>query len=199
MINTFSLEQIYAVLVTCGRDFVGVRDRALIMMLMDCGLRASEAAGLDLDNVHWTECTLLAMGKGSRERVVPFGQATRKALTNYTFRRGDLDTNALFLSTLGCQMDRHRIWDIVGERCARAGITGVRCSPHTLRHSFAVSYLRNGGDVFSLQKMLGHSSLDMTRKYAELSQTDVIDKHRLYSPADRLRAADHGARRRRLR
>ena len=75
----------------------------------------------------------------------------------------------------------------------------MRCSPHTLRHSFAVSYLRNGGDVFSLQKMLGHSSLDMTRKYAELSQTDVIDKHRMFSPADRLESAKKSGKRKRLR
>jgi integrase/recombinase XerD len=62
----------------------------------------------------------------------------------------------------------------------------------------AVSYLRNGGDVFSLQKLLGHSSLDMTRRYAELSQTDVQDKHRLYSPADRLESANKAGGRKRL-
>ena len=73
-------------------------------------------------------------------------------------------------------------------RCEEAKATGVRCSPHTFRHTFAVTYLRAGGDVFSLQKLLGHADLAMTRKYAELSQTDVHEKHRMFSPGDRLKA-----------
>ena len=85
------------------------------------------------------------------------------------------------------------------QRCEAAKIKGIRCSPHTLRHSMAVTYLRNGGDVFSLQKMLGHASLEMTRKYAELSQTDVQDKHRMYSPADRLQSAKQTTGRTRIR
>ncbi len=188
-INTFSLEQIDSILTTCKKDFSGIRDRAMVTMFIDCGLRVSELAGLELEHVNWTENMVLVLGKGDKERVVPFGQTTRQALTAYIGRRGELGTSALFVSTLGRQLDRYTIRDIIERRCENAGITGVRCSPHTLRHSMAVSYLRNGGDVFSLQKLLGHSSLDMTRKYAELSQTDVRDKHRLYSPADRLKAA----------
>lgn len=189
VVNTFSLEQVDAVLANCGKDFAGARDRAMITLLLDCGLRVSELAGLDLEDIDWTEGTLIVLGKGNKERVVPFGHTTRQALTAYIARRGDLDTPALFVSTLQARLDRYRVRDIIERRCENAEITGVRCSPHTLRHTMAVSYLRNGGDVFSLQKLLGHSSLDMTRKYAELSQTDVQDKHRLFSPADRLQAA----------
>jgi len=69
--------------------------------LIDCGLRASEIAGLELDDVNWAEGTVLVLGKGDKERVVPFGQATRQALTAYMSRRGDLDTKGLFVSTLG--------------------------------------------------------------------------------------------------
>jgi site-specific recombinase XerD len=101
VINTFTLEQVDAVLSTCGKDFAGARDRALIVMLIDCGLRASEIAGLELDDVNWAEGTVLVLGKGDKERVVPFGQATRQALTAYMSRRGDLDTKGLFVSTLG--------------------------------------------------------------------------------------------------
>ncbi len=198
VINTFSIEQIDEILSTCGKDFIGLRDRAMIMMLIDCGLRASELAGLSLNDFNWSECTVLVLGKGDKERVVPFGQATRQALNAYIARRGELDTDGFFVSTLGVQIDRYRVRDIIQKRCELVGITGIRCSPHTFRHTFAVTYLRNGGDVFSLQKMLGHSSLDMTRKYAELSQTDVMDKHRLYSPADRLQTAKQTNGRKRL-
>lgn len=198
VINTFSMEQIDDILLTCAKDFIGVRDRAIIMMLVDCGLRASEIAGLEVDDFNWSDCTVLALGKGDKERVVPFGNATRQALNAYIARRGELDTKGFFVSSLGSQMDRYRIRDIVERRCELAKIKGIRCSPHTFRHTFAVSYLRNGGDVFSLQKMLGHSDLTMTRRYAELSQTDVQDKHRLYSPADRLQAAKQTTGRKRL-
>ncbi|MCE5314431.1 MAG: tyrosine-type recombinase/integrase [Armatimonadota bacterium] len=198
VIDTFSMKQVDDILTTCGRDFAGVRDKAIVMMLVDCGLRASEMCGITLNDIDWTDCTVLVLGKGDKERVVPFGQATRQALTAYNARRAGVETDTYFVSTLGAQIDRHRLREIIGQRCELAKITGVRCSPHTFRHTMAVQYLRNGGDVFSLQKLLGHSSLDMTRKYAELSQTDVQDKHRLYSPADRLEAAKQTKGRKRL-
>ena len=81
-------------------------------------------------------------------------------------------------------MNRQRVHTALFDCGKKAGVTGLRISPHTFRHTFAVMYLRNGGDVFSLQKLLGHSDLTMTRRYAELSETDVIEKHRQFSPAD---------------
>ncbi len=198
VISTFTLEQVESIVATCKRDFVGVRDRAMILVMLDCGLRASELCGLQLDDINWADRTMLVLGKGDKERVVPFGNAVRQAMNDYIARRGDLDTGALFVSVYAQPIDRHRVRIIVGRRCEAAGITGVRCSPHTFRHTCAVHYLRNGGDVFSLQKLLGHSSLDMTRKYAELSHTDVQDKHKMCSPADRLRPRKQTAGRRRL-
>ncbi|MBP6963843.1 MAG: tyrosine-type recombinase/integrase [Armatimonadetes bacterium] len=186
VIETFTQEQVERILSSCGKDFVGVRDRAMILVMVDCGLRVSELCGLTMDDISWTEQTLLVVGKGDIERVVPFGQAARQALTQFMARRGALDTKTVFVSTLGQPLNRHRARDIIKARCKEAGVTGVRCSPHTFRHTCAVWYLRNGGDVFSLQKLLGHSDLTMTRRYCELSQTDVADKHRLYSPADKL-------------
>jgi integrase/recombinase XerC/integrase/recombinase XerD len=198
VIDTFTLDQLEAVLKTCGKSFTGVRDRAMIVLLFDCGLRVSELCGLTLDDICWNEQTLAVVGKGDKERIVPFGSAARQALVQYLGRREDLATKALFVTCYGDPIGRFRGREIVADRCKAAGITGVRCSPHTLRHTFAVTYLRAGGDVFSLQKMLGHSDLTMTRRYCELSQTDVVEKHRLYSPADRLRAEAGTAGRRRL-
>lgn len=191
VIQTFSLEQVDSIIAGCNsKTFTGCRDRAILFALIDCGLRASELCGLEIDDIDWTGQTMLVRhAKGSKEREVPFGLATRQALSTYVSRRGELASKTLFVTVYGEGFDHFRLRHIIMQRCEAAGIKGVRCSPHTLRHSMAVTYLRNGGDVFSLQKMLGHASLEMTRKYAELSQTDVQDKHRLYSPADRLQSA----------
>lgn len=198
VIETFSLEQIEKIISVCEKDFLGVRDKAIIMTLVDCGLRASELCGLRIDDISREQQTMIVLGKGDKERVVPFGQATQQALTQYLARRGKLDTNVLFVNCYGEAFDRHRLADIVESRCIRAEISGVRCSPHTFRHTFAVMYLRAGGDVFSLQKMLGHSDLTMTRRYAELSEMDVQAKHRLFSPGDRLQVEKKSGGRKKL-
>ncbi|OFX14803.1 MAG: hypothetical protein A2Z18_03560 [Armatimonadetes bacterium RBG_16_58_9] len=199
IIETFSLDDVERMVATCGKDFVGVRDRAMILAMLDCGLRASELCGLSINDVNWAEQTLLVVGKGDKERIVPFGNVTRQALAEYVPRRGQLETQMLFVSIYGAPLDRYRVRTMVKERCETAGIKGPRCSPHTLRHTCAVQYLRNGGDVFSLQKLLGHADLTMTRRYAELSQTDVREKHRACSPADRLQATASRSARRKLR
>lgn len=196
IINTLSLDQVQSVLSMCGKDFAGVRDRAIITLLIDSGLRVSELCGLTLDDINWSEHTMLVLGKGNKERIVPFGNVTRQVLMQYVGRRGKQDTDAVFVTVYGDPVNRRRVLRVIQQRCENAAITGVRCSPHTLRHSMAVAYLRNGGDVFSLQKLLGHSDLTMTRRYAELSQQDVQTKHRAYSPADRLNPAQNTGRKR---
>ncbi|MDH7603180.1 MAG: tyrosine-type recombinase/integrase, partial [Armatimonadota bacterium] len=114
----------------------------------------------------------------------------------YLVRRGELGHDRVFVNCFGEPADRNTIYRIVRKRGEQAGITGVRLSPHTLRHTFAVSYLRNGGGVFDLQKVLGHESLEMSRKYAELADEDVIAKHRKASPADSLSSRSTGGRKR---
>ena len=84
-------------------------------------------------------------------------------------------------------MTRSGVYQAVADAGARAGIEGVRCSPHTLRHSFAVSFLRNGGNVYVLQKIMGHTTLDTLKRYVNLAERDCAEAHRSASPADRLR------------
>jgi site-specific recombinase XerD len=199
MIEIFSPAQIEALLHQGGRDFNGARLRAIVLVLLDCGLRVSEFCGLDHEHISWDERTLRVMGKGRRERVVPFGEAARDALFLYLSKRGKLlGQEAVFVTCYGDRLTRHEAHRIISEAGRRAGLTGVRCSPHTFRHTCAVMYLRNGGDAFSLQKLLGHSTLDMTRRYCELSETDTVEKHRQYSPGDRFIAVvkSHQGRRR---
>jgi integrase/recombinase XerD len=199
VVATFSPAQVAAMLATCnGRSFNGTRLRTIILTLLDCGLRVLALCGLALENASWDEWALRVMGRGSKERVVPFGEASRQALMAYVAKRENIPgQSALFLTCYGDPMNRHEAHRIVRRGGAKAGITGVRRSPHTFRHTFAVMYLRNGGDAFSLQRLLGHSCLKMTRRHAELAQTDVIDRHRACSPGDRFLSAVRSAQGRR--
>ncbi len=98
----------------------------------------------------------------------------------------------VFLTAGGRPITRNRIQKRMALYGERAGLKGVRCSPHTLRHTAAVSFLRNGGDVFSLQRILGHSTLAMTRHYCELADVDVNRAHTTASPVDNLRLLGTG-------
>jgi integrase/recombinase XerD len=153
---------------------------------MDTGLRISEAISLKLEDIDWNRNSVKVMGKGSKERIVPFGRAVRKALMAYLDRRGNLDTDMLFVTEYGETVRRQKALEAIKALGKKAGITGVRVSPHTLRHTFAKTFLVNGGDPFTLQQILGHTTLDMTRKYIALANSDLQTAHSKYSPADKL-------------
>lgn len=208
VLATFTPQQIEQLLHACsGRSFLDVRDRTILLVLFDTGLRASELCGITFGDADIESQTLRVVGKGNKERVVPFGRVVRQALISYTTMRCRLaesdpaDTDPLFVTSLGDPLSRHALRSILIARGRQAGITGVRISPHTMRHTAAVCYLRRGGDAFSLQRLLGHSSLEMTRRYCQLSEQDLQDKHRLASPVDGMLKpkADITGRRRRLR
>lgn len=93
----------------------------------------------------------------------------------------------LFLTRDGRSLSPKTVWQMIRDCGERAGITGVRCSPHTFRHTFAKSFLLNGGDLFTLQKILGHSSLEVVRMYVNLASDDVQVQRRRYSPVDTMR------------
>jgi len=166
-------------------DAASVRDRAIVLLMLDTGLRLSELARLRPSDLR-SDGSLKVMGKGARERIVPVGGVARQALVRY-LRHADLaDTSiAIFRARGGGALGPRGIQQVFKRLKARAGIPG-RCSPHTLRHTFARAYLVNGGDAFSLQRMLGHSTLDMVKRYVALADADLAARHRTASPADRL-------------
>lgn len=133
---------------------------------------------------------LKVWGKGSKERIVPFGRTTQKALWRYvTFYRPEsclLRQDMLFLTADGRPLTKNRVETILKIYGKRTGIKGVRISPHTFRHTGAVAFLRNGGDLFTLQRIMGHSSLEVLRGYVNLSQSDLRRVHESASPLDNL-------------
>jgi site-specific recombinase XerD len=191
IIATFSEKQLNAILRVINTTTpAGFRDWAMIIMLIDTGLRASELVGLTVEDINLDDGLLKVCGKGNKERVVPIGAKVQRALWKYLNHHRPQPANplhpTLFLTTSGQSITTDRLRTIIGKYTDRADIEGVRCSPHTFRHTFAISYLRNGGDVFSLQRILGHSSLDVVRIYLNLAVADVKACHRRFSPADNM-------------
>lgn len=165
------------------------RDLALLLVMIDTGMRLSEVASLNAGDIDLIEGRCRVMGKGSRERLVPIGRRTRKALRGWSSARRPsvAATSPLFVGRHGSRLSPRGVHQLVHRLARRAGIE-TRCSPHVLRHTFARAFLTNGGDVFSLQRILGHSprSIQVTRRYVELLDEDLRAVHRFASPADRL-------------
>jgi integrase/recombinase XerD len=162
-----------------GTEPAALRDRALLELMYACGLRASEAIGLELMDVDIEEGVLRARGKGSKERVVPIGQAALKALRIYLERgRPALVKGApeahLFVNFRGGQLTRQGLYKIVRRHAVTAGLAD-RMSPHTLRHTFATHLLAGGCDLRSVQEMLGHADVSTTQLYTHLSSERLKD------------------------
>jgi integrase/recombinase XerD len=192
VITPFSEEQIRALLGTIDiKSPNGFRDWTIILTLLDTGIRVSELTELELDNVNLAQRCLKIRGKGDKERIVPIGISVQRAIAKYINKYRSNPTyplsSNLFLTRDGMLLTPNRIESIIERYALKAGIRGVRASPHTFRHTFAITYLRNGGDVFTLQRILGHETLDMVRNYVCLAQYDLQEAHLRCSPVDNLK------------
>jgi integrase/recombinase XerD len=162
-----------------GTDPHALRDRALLELMYACGLRASEAIGLELGDVDLEERVLRARGKGSKERIVPIGQAALRAVRIYLERgrpglvKDGLEAH-LFVNFRGGPLTRQGLYKIVRRHATSAGLAD-RMSPHTLRHTFATHLLAGGCDLRSVQEMLGHADVSTTQLYTHLSSERLKD------------------------
>jgi site-specific recombinase XerD len=192
VIIPFSSEQICSLLSMIHKKSpIGFRDWTIILTLLDTGIRVTELTDLNLENVSLLQRSLKISGKGNKERTVPIGMSVQRAIAKYINKYRPhpvypLSDN-LFLNKYGMPLTPNRIQSIIEGYSRKACITGVRASPHTFRHTFAVSYLRNGGDVFTLQRILGHETLDMVRNYIYLAKYDLQETHLRCSPVDNLK------------
>lgn len=159
------------------------RNKAIVLMLIDCGLRVSEIANLRLDDIDSNMGIITISGKGSKQRLARIGHKTQKALWKYLVLRNSL-TNWLWLNRCGDRLTPNGIEQMVRKLGRRLVIT---LYPHLLRHTFAVSFLRNGASTFECQYALGHNSLEMTRRYCQaLGFDDVYKRHQIASPVDNI-------------
>jgi integrase/recombinase XerD len=162
-----------------GASPAALRDRALLELMYACGLRASEAVGIQLDELDLDEGVLRANGKGAKERLVPIGSKALEALRAYLVRgRPELvglrEERHLFVNQRGQGLTRQGLYKIVQRHARSAGLAD-RMSPHTLRHTFATHLLAGGCDLRSLQEMLGHADIATTQIYTHLSADRLRD------------------------
>lgn len=188
IIRPLSPEQVQAVLTQPDtKTFTGLRNWVMLLLMLDSGLRLSEVLSVRTGDIDWAASAVTVMGKGAKERTVYFGANVKRALWNYKQRRGDIpSTDSLFVDQFGRAVKKRWFQQILARYGRRAAVEGVRVSPHTMRHTFAVSYILGGGDAFSLQRLLGHSTMETVKLYVALANRDVALQHRKFSPMDRL-------------
>jgi len=151
-----------------GRRLTGLRNRAIVELLYASGLRVSEMTGLDVGDIDLAGGTVRVLGKGEKERVVPFGGQARKALSAYLqAREARGNSGAAFLNAKGGRLDRGGAWWVLKRLGKRAGITGLH--PHRIRHSSATALLEGGADIRVIQKFLGHANIATSARYAHVS------------------------------
>ncbi len=164
-----------------GTGPLALRDRALLELMYACGLRVSEAIGLEVGDVDLDEGMMRARGKGSKERIVPVGSSAVDALRRYLSRGrpvlvGARVESSLFVNHRGARLTRQGVYKIIQSYAHSAGL-GERMTPHTLRHTFATHLLAGGCDLRSLQEMLGHADLATTQIYTHLSADRLKDAY----------------------
>ena len=164
-----------------GTEPRALRDRALLELMYACGLRASEAIGLEVADVDLDDGVLRAHGKGSKERLVPVGRQAVSAVRAYLERGrprlvGNGPETKLFVNSRGSGLTRQGLYKIVQRHAARAGLAG-KMSPHTLRHTFATHLLAGGWDLRSVQEMHGHADSATTQIYTHLSAERLKDAY----------------------
>lgn len=166
------------------------RDLAIVILLLDTGIRASECCNLNLEDLELESKSLLVRnGKGQKDRFVFFSDTTARAISRWlAYRPVEAYDDSLFISFKTLEgMSRNCLAVVIKRLGIRAGIKGARVSPHTLRHTFSTQWIKAGGDIHSLQKMLGHSSTRMAERYVHLVNSDISKLHQRYSPISRLR------------
>lgn len=189
MIQTFTKEQVAALLEQPNRKtFTGIRDYTMMVILFETGMRISELCRLKLGDLFFKEQEIRIMkGKGGKARRVPFQQTCAKIIRKYLDLRGDLETDMLFVNINNVGISTRALQDKMQDYGKTAGIQGVRVSPHTFRHTMAKFYILNGGDPFTLRRILGHATLEMVEYYVELFSSDIKQQHKKFSPVENMR------------
>jgi len=171
-----------------GSSWLDVRNRAILLTFLDTGIRLSELVQLDLADVNLGAFSLrIRRGKGGKERHVFMGRTLFRAMRRWLDARGYTSfQGALFVTRKGTRIDRRNVQRTIERIARRAGLNGTRVTPHLLRHTFATHYIKNGGDPFSLQRILGHSDIKTTMIYVNLAGASLREAHARASPVDRL-------------
>ena len=188
MITVLTKDEINSIIDSIKRSsLIGARNYAIFSLDLDSGLRESELAGILLNNVDLNNGFIKVMGKGQKERIVPIGKQTRMVLFSYINKeRMELnshDSNFLFLSSRSTPITANAIKLMFSRLAKTSGVRRLHC--HLCRHTFATNYLLNGGDIFSLKEILGHTTFEMVNRYLHFTNSQITQQHHKYSPMDK--------------
>ncbi|MBR7798293.1 tyrosine-type recombinase/integrase [Agaribacter marinus] len=163
------------------RTFTGVRDYTILSLLLETGIRANECVHIRLKDISPSNI-LIRHTKGYKERFVPITDNMYKLLKKYLAVRGTVENDYLFITIDETPLSKRQLQNRITKYGKDAKIEGVRCSAHTFRHTFAKLSVKAGADIFTLQAILGHTSMEMVRNYVNLFSEDVLEKHKNFSP-----------------
>ena len=168
------------------KTMIGSRNTALLSLMLDTGVRLSEAAGLGEGDVHIEDRYIKVMGKGFKERLIAFGAACQRSLLDYLYRHrmepAHPGVTSFFLTIDGYPLTIEAIKSLMDRLAVSSGVR--RLHPHLLRHTYATWFLLNGGDVFLLKQNLGHTTLAMVEHYVHMASRDVAIRSQSFSPLD---------------
>ena len=185
--STLNLEEVVSILNAPNvKDLMGMRDRATLELMYATGMRVSELINLKMDDVNMDVGFVKCLGKGSKERIVPFGKKAKESIARYLDkgRKNFLKqkvSNFLFLTRLGRPMSRQTFWKII-KKYAREARIKKDITPHSLRHSFATHILERGADLRIVQELLGHSDISTTQIYTHVSKDRLKAIHKKFHP-----------------
>lgn len=191
--HVLSEDQVLAILKTAkaqAKMWTGKRNSVIVLTLLDAMLRLKELINLELQDVNLQARSIrVRHGKGDKERVVFMGRRLTRAMREWLMLRGRYHVpgcDNVFITRTGSPLDPRGVEKVVQRLGKEANIQGIRCSPHTLRHTGATLFIRHGGDPFSLQRLLGHVDIQTTVIYVHMAGSALREVHAKASPVDRL-------------
>ncbi len=185
VVKSLDATEVNQLIMSLGSSFDGVRNKAIILVLVDCGLRLGELLNIKTGDINMEQQVIKVDGK-TGERVVRYGSMTEKALQRYLRLRSRVNghNDSLWLTRKGVTLKDSSVETLFIKLRSR---TGIHVHPHLLRHTFATMWLKNGGEGLMLQRLLGHTTLMMTNRYCQaVGSYDAIESHKKYSPVDRM-------------
>ena len=191
IIKTLTIEQIQQLLQAVDKQTsVGVRNYCIILFMIDNGMRISEVVSIRLNDIDYSGCRVKIIGKGNKERIVPFTKPVRKELLKYKDHGRNnlckLDSPYLFPASDGDHVSVNSIQQAISRLSKKAGLDGIKCHPHIFRHTFATLFLTKGGQLTTLKEIMGHESIQTTQKYVHFLPEDLQKQHWNYSPIEDL-------------
>jgi integrase/recombinase XerD len=177
VLPTFTNDQVKRLITWRPKNDQERRLHLIILTLLDTGCRVSEALNVTVRDIDLDNMLVLLNGKGAKQRLVPISRELRSSIVRYCKDRSRITDDRLFATRTESLLERGNVSRDLRLLCRELGFTPPRRTVHAIRHSFAVNYLRRGGSVFHLQKVLGHSTLEMTRRYSNLLTSDIQAVH----------------------